>query len=272
MPRLALIRCLAPGRFWHVVSRLRYSDLNRLNLSMAPPARNRHMRHSRLFQFTLAWLVAGSLMACESLPATRVVYQDQATSVQLRADPRAGSGHSHPAVMTSGRMAQILFGIRVKKRGDPIVSIVTGQPEDLQAFSNAEIATLAPALSRALAVAAPQEIVAFYRRYSDANLSLGVTSGGLFMEGHQLYFVLANFRNRPSDVQSQAIANEFDPVTDPLMSLRALSFAALFVPQEALLPSDVPLVWSYEDPGKFFVLDLDRLPPEPRASSPVPSR
>lgn len=174
--------------------------------------------------------------------------------------------------MTSGRIAQILFGIRVKKRGDPIIGIVTGQPEGLQAFSNAEVEALAPALSRALAVATPQEMVTFYRRYSDANLGLGVTSGGLFLEGHQLYFVLANFRNRPSDVLSQAVTYEFDPLTDPLMSLKAMSFAALFVPQEALLPSDVPLVWSYEDPGKFFVVDLDRLPPEPRVPSPAPSR
>lgn len=169
-------------------------------------------------------------------------------------------------------MAQILFGIRVKKRGDPLVSIVTGQPEVLQAFSNAEVEALAPALSRALAVATSQELVTFYRRYADATLGLGVTSGGLFLEGHQLYFVLANFRNRPSDVLSQAVTYEFDPLADPLMSLRAMSFAAFFVPPEALLPSDFPLVWSYEDPGKFFVVDLDRLPPEPHIPPPAPPR
>lgn len=222
----------------------------------------------RSAQSTLIWLIAGSLLACESGPATRPVYQDPITSVQVREDRLAGSGHSHPAVMTAGRMAQILFGIRVKKRGDPVIGILTGQPEEAQAFSNQEVETLAPALSRALAIAAPQEIVTFYRRYSDPGLGLGVTSGGLFLEGHQLYVVLANFRNRPSDVQSQAIANEFDPVTDPLMSLRAMSFAAVFTPASALVPPDVPLVWRYEDPGKFFVVDLDRLPPEPRLTPP----
>lgn len=214
--------------------------------------------------------MVGSLVACESLPPPRLVYQDPATQVQVRHDRLAGSGHSHPAVITAGRMAQILFGVRVRKRGDPVLSIMTGRPEEVQAFSNAEVEALAPALSKALAVASSQEIVTFYRRYSDAGLGLGVTSGGLFMEGHQLYFVLANFRNRPSDVQSQAIANEFDPVTDPLMSLRAMSFAALFVPAEALVPSEVPRVWSYEDPGKFLVVDLDRLPPEPSLTPSVP--
>jgi hypothetical protein len=198
------------------------------------------------------------------------MYQDEATLIQLRADPQAGSGHSHPAVITAGRMAQILSGVRVQTRGDPILGIVTGKPEETPAFSIVEIEILAPAWSKALASASPHEIATFYRRYSDANLGLGVTSGGLFIEGHQLYFVLANFRNRPSDVLSQAVTYEFDPVTDPLMSLRALSFAALFSPAEALVPPDVPLVWRYVDPGKFFVVDFDRLPPEPEVRPSAP--
>jgi len=222
----------------------------------------------RALHSTLIWLLAIGLAGCESLPATRLVYQDQMTQVQVRNDRLAGSGHSHPAVVTAGRVAQILFGIRVKKRGDPIIGILTGQAEEVQAFSNQEVEALAPALSRALAIATPQEIITFYRRYSDAGQGLGVTSGGLFLEGHQLYFVLANFRNRPSDVLSQAVVYEFDPVNEPLMSLKAMSFAVHFVPADALVPSDTPLVWRYEDPGKFFVLDLDRLPPEPRLTPP----
>jgi hypothetical protein len=147
---------------------------------------------------------------------------------------------------------------------------MTGKPEEVPAFSQVDIEILGPALSRALGTASPHEIVTFYRRHSDATLSMGVTSGGLFLEGHHLYFVLANFRNRPSDVQSQAIANEYDPLEDPLMSLRALSFAVLFTPAGALAPPDTPLVWKYMDPGKFFVLDLDRLPPEPAIHPPIP--
>lgn len=220
----------------------------------------------RAVRIAISWelLLIWSLAACESLPATRLVYQDEATLIQLRSDPQAGSGHSHPAVITAGRMVQILSGIRVQKRGDPILSIVTGKPEEGPAFSAVDIKTLAPAVSKALAAASPHEMVTFYRRYSDATLSVGITSGGLFLEGHQLYFVLANFRNRPSDVLSQAVTYEFDPMTDPLMSLKAMSFAALFSPAEALVPPGTPLVWRYVDPGKFFVVDLDRLPHEPQ--------
>lgn len=224
------------------------------------------LRETRLFA-VLGCLVLGSLVACESIPAPRLAYQDQTTVVQLRNDPQAGSGHSHPSKVTVGRMTQVLRGVRVQRRGDPILGLMTGKSEELPAFSSAEIQTLAAALSQALGAASPYEMVTFYRRNSEANGGIGSTSGGLFMEGHQLYFVLANFRNRPSDVMSQAVSYEFDPMADPLMSLRARSFSITFSHAGALVPSDEPLVWKYVDPGKFVVVDLDRLPPEQDISS-----
>lgn len=207
------------------------------------------------------------LSACESLPQPRMAYQDEATQIQLRHDGQAGSGHSHPARVSADRMTQILQDLRVQKRGDPVFGIVTGNPEEVPAFSVSEIRTLAPALSKALAAASPQEIVTFYRRTSDQVSSVGVISGGLFLEGHQLYFVLANHRNRPSDVMSQAVSTEFDPTTDPLLSLKARSYAVKFRWPEALVPDDTPLVWRYVDPGKFMVIDLDRLPVRSNLSS-----
>lgn len=224
------------------------------------------MRETRLLA-VLGCLALGGLAACESVPDPRLAYQDQTTMVQLRNDPQAGSGHSHPSTVTVERMTQVLRGVRVQRRGDPILSLVTGKSEELPAFSSAEIQILAAALSQALAVASPYEMVTFYRRNSEGNGGVGSTSGGLFMEGHQLYFVLANFRNRPSDVMSQAVSYEFDPMADPLMSLRARSFSITFSHTGALVPSNEPLVWKYVDPGKFFVVDLDRLPPEPSLSS-----
>ena len=89
----------------------------------------------------------GSLVACESVPEPRLTYQDHATVVQLRNDPQAGSGHSHPTKVTAGRMTQVLRNIHVQKRGDPVLGIITGKSEELPAFSAAEIQTLASALS-----------------------------------------------------------------------------------------------------------------------------
>lgn len=208
-----------------------------------------------------------ALAACESLPQSRLAYQDEATLIQLKSDALAGSGHSHPAKVAPARMMQVLREISVLRRGDPVLGIVTGRPEEVPAFSAADVQILAPALSAALALAGPQEMVTFYRRYSDHVTSLSVTSGGFFMEGHQIYFVLANFKNRPSDVMSQAVSSEFDPAADPLMSLKARSFSVKFRSPGALVPGDTPLVWRYVDPAKFIVVDLDRLPVNTEVSS-----
>lgn len=217
-------------------------------------------------------LLLGSAIACSSLPPPRAVYRDLSTAVELRADPQAGLGHSHPVTITPEQMTRILSGVRVQKRGDPILSAVTGQPEVVPAFSAAEVQALAPHLSHALAMASPQELVTFYRRYSDASLGLGITSGGLFVQDHALYLILANYRNRPSDVMSQAVTYEVDPVDDPLLSLKAMSFSVSFSPPEAGSQPALRERWRYVDPGKVVVVDLERLQRQPEPVSSLPSR
>lgn len=207
-----------------------------------------------------------NILACTTLPPPRSVHRDSLTAIELRADPQAGSGHSHPATVTSTQMRTILKGMRVQKRGDPIVSLVTGEAEAMPAFSATEVEALAPRLSQALSMALPGEIVTFYRRYSDANVGLAVTSGGLFLRDHYVYLILANHRNRPSDVMghSQAMVYEIDPAEDPLFSLKALSFAVSFTPEIAVeLKPRWP--WEYRDPGKTVVVNLDWLDHQPKA-------
>ena len=169
-------------------------------------------------------------------------------------------------------MTTLLRGIRVQNRPDPILGLVTGRPETMTAFSSNEIDVLAPQLSDALASAGPRELVTFYRRVSDAGIGLGVTSGGLFVQDHYLYFVLANYRNRPADVMSQAVTYEIDPSDDPLLSLRAMSFAVSFTPPEAVAGSESKERWRYVDPGKLIVVDLQRLPDHIPPLSQAPAR
>jgi hypothetical protein len=82
-------------------------------------------------------------LACRSLAPPRPVYRDLSTTVELRVDPQAGPGHSHPVTITPEQMARILSGVRVQKRQDPLLSVVTGQPEVMPAFSRAEVQPLA---------------------------------------------------------------------------------------------------------------------------------
>ena len=202
--------------------------------------------------------VSSGLSSCASLPPPRTVYQDSLTTIQLREERRTDQAYSHPISVKKEQMIEILSGIRVQKRGEIIMNIVTGHPEAEPAFQQGEIQALAPQLSRALSMATPKEIVTFYRRITDAHIGLAITSGGLFVSEQDLYFVLANHRNRPSDVMGQAVSYEVDPVDDPLFSLRAMSFGVTFVPAEAQVKQD-PKRLRYEDPGKVVILDLQRL-------------
>lgn len=202
--------------------------------------------------------VSGGFSSCASGPPPRTLYQDSLTTVQLREERRTEQSYNHPVSVTEAQMRELLSGIRVQKRGDLITNIVTGEPEATPAFQQGEIRALAPQLSRALNMATAKEIVTFYRRVTDANIGLAVTSGGLFVSEQHLYFILANHRNRPADVMSQAVSYEFDPVDDPLFSLRAMSFAVTFIPVDVQVKQD-PKGLRYEDPGKVVVLDLQRL-------------
>ncbi len=197
-------------------------------------------------------------VGCSSLPPPRPIYQDYWTSIQLRVDAQAGGGHAHPASISPEQMAGILAGIRVQKLQDPVFRLVTGEKSAGPAFSAEEIRVLAPQLSRALALASPQEIATFYRRVSSANVGLAVTSGGVFVRDNRLYLVLANHRALPSDLMRQINpAYELDPVDAPLLALRAGDFKLSFSPPEAEVHlSNRQRGWNYPDPAKVLVVDL----------------
>lgn len=210
------------------------------------------------------------LAACAAPIPPRVLYKDSVTVVQVQHDPRSDPGHSHPAILSPQLIKQVLSGLRVQKRGDLVLSLVTGDQETVPALSAGEIDDLAPKISQALAAATPTEVVGFYRRVSDASLGLGVTSGGMLVQDGLLYVVLANHRSRFADVMREGLSYELDPVRDPLQSLRSRSFKVSFFADRAV--AHPPKPWDYIDPGKVVVLDLQTLEthfqPAPPASRP----
>lgn len=202
-------------------------------------------------------LAAAVVAACASPLPPRVIYKDAVTVVQVQHDPRSGQGHSHPAILSASLIAQVLSGLRVQKRSDIVLSLLTGDPETVPAFSAREIDDLAPRISQALATAKPTELVGFYRRVSDAGLGLGVSSGGVLVGDGLLYVVLANHRSRFSDVMREGTSYELDPVRDPLQSLRSRAFKLSFFIDRAV--AHPTRAWDYIDPGKVVVLDLQTL-------------
>jgi hypothetical protein len=197
------------------------------------------------------------LSACASPLPPRIMYKDAVTVVQVQHDPRSGPGHSHPSSLSPQLIKQVLTGLRVQKRGDFVLSLLTGDQETVPAFSAGEIDELAPKISQALAAATPTEVVGFYRRVSDASLGLGVTSGGMLVQDGLLYVVLANHHSRFADVMREGLSYELDPVRDPLQSLRSRAFKVSFIADRAVAHPIKP--WDYIDPGKVVVLDLQTL-------------
>lgn len=200
-----------------------------------------------------------TLVGCSSPLPPRTLYHDQTTLIRLQVDERTPSVHTHPAQIGADEIAEVLRGIRVIARKGMVWSFVAGAPQANPAFSPGEIQTLAPKLSRALAQAKPEELVTFYHRVSDANLGLGITSGGLFVQDAHLYFVLANNRTMPSEGMSENRVHEIDPVDNPLLPISRSSFRVAFAPATAAVPSDEWHLWPYVDQGRILVIDLAQL-------------
>ncbi|MCC2642958.1 MAG: uncharacterized protein K0S45_3371 [Nitrospira sp.] len=210
-----------------------------------------------LFCFSVVALVAQS--GCSSPPPPRTSYQDPITSIRLYVDDRADAVHSHPAQVTVGQMTQVLNGIRVVPRKGFIGSLITGETQANPAFSSTEVKVLAPGLSRALGEATPQELVTFYRRFSDASVGLAITSGGMFVQENQLLVVLANNRNLPTEGMNQNMVADFDPVDSPLIPISRTSFRVEFTPPMAVVPKDQRWDWHYIDEGRILAIDLQQL-------------
>ena len=196
---------------------------------------------------------------CSTAPPPRTSYQDPVTSIRLYIDEQAGTGHTHPGNVSADQMAQVLNGIRVVPRSGYISSLITGQPQATSAFSSSEIQVLAPRLSRALAQATPQELATFYRRFTDASVGLGITSGGMFVQGSHLFVILANNRTLPTEGMNQNMVTNFDPIDSPLIPISRTSFRVEFTPSNAVVPRDQRSPWAYIDEGRILAIDLQQL-------------
>jgi hypothetical protein len=207
--------------------------------------------------------------ACSSPPPPRISYQDPITSIRLYVDEHAGAGHTHPGELPPDEMARVLSGIRVVPRSGYISSLITGQPQASPAFSSSEIQILAPGLSRALAEATPQEFATFYRRFTDASIGLGITSGGMFVQGSHLFVILANYRNLPTEGMNQNMVTDFDPINSPLIPISRTSFRVEFTPAIAVVPPGQRQSWPYIDNGRILAIDLLQLTGDQEAAPPA---
>ena len=201
------------------------------------------------------------LAGCVTNPPPKVVMENGLTRIEVRVDERATRPHAHPAALSPESMRALLSGMRIQVQTDRLIGVVNGWSAPLPVFSPADLAAIAAPLAEALAQAAPNEIVTFYRKVSDASIGLAYTNGGLFVQDGLVYVVMANFWSLPVDAVVRDVPGYMiDPVDRPLFTL-GRKFYRLSHKQEQ---ADVHLPdWQERHPAdKTLVVNLALLRPE----------
>lgn len=134
--------------------------------------------------------------AIPQVPA-RVIYEDPVNFVRLEPDPYVlpewpPSAHSHPASLSEDLLKRILTGFQVQERRIVIQKKLLGMAPREPAFRDEELRLLVPKLAEALSQAKWNERVMFYLSRPETSIKREITSGGLYLQGSLLHFVLAN--------------------------------------------------------------------------------
>jgi hypothetical protein len=130
---------------------------------------------------------------------SRVVYEDPVNFVRLEDDPTVfvelpHTLHDHPASISPELMKRILAGFLVREHRVALHVHFAGEAAKERVFREEEIALLAPRLSEALAGAQPTERVTYYLSQPQSSIKREITTGGLYVRGGLLHFILGNHR------------------------------------------------------------------------------
>ncbi|MDZ4734116.1 MAG: hypothetical protein SGJ16_11090 [Nitrospirota bacterium] len=129
----------------------------------------------------------------------RAVYEDPVNFVRLEVDYSVlpewpPSAHAHPKAMRDEDVARILDGISVKENRIWLQKWLLGEAPLTPAFRPEEIALLSQQIAEAFALARPDERVTFYLSQPQTSVKRIITSGGIYLHGSELHFILGNWR------------------------------------------------------------------------------
>lgn len=146
-------------------------------------------------------VLTSSLLVSCAIPMVsyRAVYEDPVNYVRLERDETVllewpPSAHDHPKSMRYEDVARILGGISVKEHRIWLQKWTQGEAPLIPAFSPEELAFLSREIAEAFVVAQPDERVTFYLSQPKTSVKRIVTSGGLYLHGTELHFILANWQ------------------------------------------------------------------------------
>ena|SRR4026207_461811 len=129
----------------------------------------------------------------------RSVYEDPVNYVRLEADDTVlpewpPSAHAHPKAMRAADLSRILGSISVKEHRIWLQEKLQGEAPLVPAFRPEELTLLSQQIAEALAKARPDERVTFYLSQPQTSVKRIITTGGLYVHGTELHFILGNWQ------------------------------------------------------------------------------
>ena len=129
----------------------------------------------------------------------RAVYEDPVNYVRLEVDDAVlpewpPSAHAHPKAMGAEEVARILGGISVKEHRIWLQKWLQGEAPLMPAFRQEELALLSQQIAEAFAAAKQEERVTFYLSQPQTSVKRVITTGGLYVHGTELHFILGNWQ------------------------------------------------------------------------------
>jgi len=198
----------------------------------------------------------------------RAVYEDPVNYVRLELDDSVlpewpPSLHLHPKEMRAEEVSRILGGISVKEHRIWLQKWLQGEAPLVQAFRPEELVLLSQQIAEALVEARSDERVTFYLSQPQTSVKRIITTGGLYIHGTELHFILGNW-------QALYGIPTYGMIYDrryPMRPTAAKGFDLFFEPGEATIAQRHSL-WDtlLANTDDELVIDLSKVIPDPIAS------
>ena len=142
-----------------------------------------------------------ALLAGCAIPVVpyRSVYEDPVNYVRLERDETVlpewpPSAHAHPNALRAEDLSHILRSISVKEHQVWLQKKLQGEAPLAPAFRPEELTLLSQQIAEAFAAAKPDERVTFYLSQPLTSVKRIITTGGLYIHGTELHFILGNWQ------------------------------------------------------------------------------
>jgi len=222
------------------------------------------------FHVSRGALLCALLVGC-AIPIVpyRSVYEDPVNYVRLEVDDSVllpewpPSAHAHPKAIRAEDVARILVGISVKEHRIWLQRWLQGEAPLIPAFRPEELALLSRQIAEAFAEAQQNERVTFYLSQPQTSDKRIITTGGLYVHGTELHFILGNW-------QILYGIPTYGMIYDrryPMRPTAAKGFDLFFEPSEATIAQQHSL-WDIllANTTDELVIDLTRIVSSPLAS------